>query len=85
MSKFLRVVKVTHDANEMLRLPCVISCRKIYYDNANSRFLYWVEPLLSKNFAPGYVEENSYLCELQDGTWLPMSENDYLKMKELCE
>ena len=83
MEKFIRIVKVTHDANEVLRIPCVSQCRKEIPTDENSHFLYWIEPQLNQSFAPGYVTENTYLCELPDHTWLPMTENDYLNNKSV--
>ena len=65
------------------RIPCVSVCRKEIPTDENSRFLYWVEPQLNKMYAPGYITENSYLCELPDHTWVPMSENDYLNSKSV--
>jgi hypothetical protein len=69
-----QAIQVGSNVTDIFKLPCIKSVRKC--DDQNG--LEWIEYDMADG---GIVECGDWLCEMEDGKWQPMSDEEYMGFK----
>lgn len=86
MVRFKQALQINDNVTAIMRLPCVIGCRKEFWSDSDIclRFELFGDTQSTK-FRWGesiYAYHGDWLCESYDGVWHLLSNEEYEKQKD---